>query len=356
MTSDDQAALAVRASMTVSGGSQQVSARLSDNLKQRGRYGRSEVLVQFGLKVTTVAAAAFVLLVAFYVLREGVPALVFQGTSFVTSGGWDYDLASAWEDPSFASFGARPLIAGTILSTCLSLLACLVVGVGTAVFLAELAPDKVRAPVEALVQLLAGIPSVVFGLVGVSVVVPWITENIVPENAWEVVPDLPIDGASLAAAVAVLSVMILPFFVSVATESLRSVPRAYVNGGLALGLTPWRTIWKIQLPAAAPGLLAGLVLAAARAIGEAIALSMVAGSLAATPGFANGPLYFLLTPVRTMASAIVETGGEAMSIGPIADALFGLATLLLVFSVVLSLTARVAFAWYARRTCSEQVR
>lgn len=342
--------------MPVPGESLQGDLRLSKTLKQGGRHARSEAFVQFVLKVTTIAAAAFVLLVAFYVLREGVPAVAAQGPSFVLSGGWDYDLASAWEDAAFASFGARPLIAGTVLTTCLSLLVCLVVGVGTAIFLAELAPDKVRAPVEALVQLLAGIPSVVFGLVGVSVVVPWITDNIVPENAWEVVPNIPIDGASLAAAVVVLSVMILPFFVSVATESLRSVPRAFVHGGLALGLTPWRTIWKVQLPAAAPGMLAGLVLAAARAIGEAIALSMVAGSLALTPGFADGPLYFLLTPIRTMASAIVETGGEAMSIEPIADALFGLATLLLVFSVLLSLTARVAFAWYARRTCTEQVR
>jgi phosphate transport system permease protein len=232
-----------------------------------------------------------------------------------------------------------------------ALAVCSVLGTGTAIFLAELAPRAVRPPVEALVQLLAGIPSVVFGLVGFTVVVPWITEHMVPTDAWEVVPDIPIDGASLLAAVAVLSIMILPFFVSVATETLRSVPRSYVSGGLALGLTPWRAIAKIQLPAAAPGLLAGLLLAAARAVGEAIALSMVAGSLATTPGFDHGATYFFLAPIRTMASAIVETGGEAMSIDAIQGALFGLATLLLVFSLALSLVARVAFSWFARRMC-----
>jgi ABC-type phosphate transport system permease subunit len=114
-------------------------------------------------------------------------------------------------------------------------------------------------------------------------------------------------------------------------------------------MTRWRSISRVQIPVALPGLIAGAVLAAARATGEAIALSMVAGALALTPGMSNGPLFFFLTPIRTMASAIVETGGEAMSIPQIEAALFGLAALLLLFSLVLSVLARFAFAWSAKR-------
>jgi ABC-type phosphate transport system permease subunit len=153
----------------------------------------------------------------------------------------------------------------------------------------------------------------------------------------------------MLAGVVVLSFMILPFFVTVATDSLRAVPRSYVNGGLALGMQRWRAITRIQVPAAAPGLLAGAVLAAARAIGEAIALSMVAGSIAFIPSFEWGLKYFPFMPVRTMASAIVETGGEAMSIPEIEAALFGLAALLLFASLSLSLIARWVVDWYGKR-------
>jgi len=147
----------------------------------------------------------------------------------------------------------------------------------------------------------------------------------------------------------VLAFMILPFFVTVAADSLRAVPRSYVEGGLALGMNRWRSITRIQVPAAAPGLLAGAVLASARAIGEAIALSMVAGSIAFIPSLEWGLKYFPFMPVRTMASAIVETGGEGMSIPLIQNALFGLAALLLAASLSLSLIARWIVNWYGRR-------
>jgi phosphate transport system permease protein len=114
-------------------------------------------------------------------------------------------------------------------------------------------------------------------------------------------------------------------------------------------MTRWRTITRIQLPAAAPGLIAGLVLAAARGMGEAIAISMVAGAIAFVPTLAHGPLYMLLEPIRSMASAIVENGTEAMDVPSIAAALFGLATLLLLFSITLSIAARQAFSFFSRR-------
>ena len=220
---------------------------------------------------------------------------------------------------------------------------------GCAIFLSELAPPWLRRPFETLVQLLAGIPSVVFGLVGLMVVVPFIADRLVPSNSGDVVTEIPVNGSCLLAAIAVLGFMILPFFVTVATDSLRAIPRSYIDGGLALGMTRWRTITRLQLPAAAPGLVAGLVLAAARGMGEAIAISMVAGAIAFIPTLAHGPLYMLLEPIRTMASAIIENGGEAMDVPAMAAALFGLASLLLLMSIVLSLVARWSFTLFNRR-------
>jgi phosphate transport system permease protein len=300
------------------------------------------------LMLAALFSGSVVSLVIFFVMEKALPLLRSQAWAFVTRGGWDQSIEEAWSSANVI-FGAKPLILASIYSTVGAVLVSLVLGIGCAIVLAELAPASVRRPVEAVVQLLAGIPSVVFGLVGLSVVVPFITDRILPADAASVYPDIPLDGTSLMAAIVVLSFMILPFFVTVAVDSLRAIPRSYLDGGLALGLTKWRTITRIQIPAATPGLIAGIVLAAARAIGEAIAISMVAGAIAYVPSLQQGPLYFLLMPVRTMASAIVESGAEAMSIPQIESALFGLAAILLVFSLLLSLVARWSFAWFNKR-------
>ena len=159
-----------------------------------------------------------------------------------------------------ATFGASELIVGTILSTVGAVLVALVVGLGAAVFIAELCPRWLRGPIEAVVQLMAGIPSVVFGLVGLAIVVPCLMDHAIPANAGDVMPDIPFDGTSLLAGVIVLTFMILPFFVTVAVDALRAVPRSYLDGGMALGMTRWRAITRLQIPAATPGLIAGIVL------------------------------------------------------------------------------------------------
>jgi phosphate transport system permease protein len=270
-----------------------------------------------------------------------------EGVKFLTTGGWDQQLQDAWNGS--ATFGASELIAGTALSTVGAVLIALIVGLGAAIFVAELCPRWLRRPVEASIQLMAGIPSVVFGLVGLAVVVPLLMDHAIPGNAGDVMPDIPLDGTSLLAGVIVLTFMILPFFVTVAVDALRAVPRAYVDGGMALGMTRWRATTRLQLPAATPGLVAGIVLAASRGIGEAIAMSMVAGSLALIPTPAHGPLLFALQPIRTVASAIVDTGADASDVPSIASAMFALAAVLLVLSLALSLAARGAFSVFSRR-------
>ncbi|TLM88425.1 MAG: ABC transporter permease subunit, partial [Actinobacteria bacterium] len=289
----------------------------SDNARATGidRPGRrrlSDRLARPLLALAAIVSGAFVLLVIAFVFRYAMPLFVRQGWQFVSTGGWDMQLEDAWSSAHVA-FGALPLILGTVATTAGALVVSITLGLGCAVVIAELAPAVVRTPLETVVQLLAGIPSVVFGLVGLSAVVPFLTK-LVPADAVDRVADVPLEGASLVAGIVVLSFMILPFFVTVAVDSLRAVPRSYTSGGLALGLHRWRVISRIQIPAAMPGLLAGAVLAAARGIGEAIALSMVAGSIAFIPTFKYGLQFFPFMPVRTMASAIVETGGEAMSV------------------------------------------
>ena len=317
------------------------------DLTERVDRTASDRYMPYLLGAAAIFSGLVVAFLIFFVVQRAWPVFHTEGLRYITSGGWDTQLEDAWGGKAF--FGVRELIAGTAFTTLGALLVSLVLGLGCAVFISELAPKWIKGPLETIVQLLAGIPSVVFGLIGLMVVVPFITDRLVPANAGDVVTEIPIDGACLLAAIVVLGFMILPFFVTVATDSLRAVPRSYIDGGLALGMTRWRTITRIQLPAAAPGLVAGLVLAAARGVGEAIAISMVGGAIAFIPNLAHGPLYMLLEPIRTMAAAIVENGGEAMDVPAIAAALFGLASLLLLFSVVLSLVARQAFTLFNRR-------
>lgn len=326
-----------------------VSPALSPSIDLREPVSRtaSDRYMPILLGAAAIFSGLVVTFLIFFVVQKAWPVFHSEGLRFVTSGGWDQQLEDSWSGKAF--FGVRELIAGSVFSTLGALVLSLVLGLGSAIFLAELAPPWLKGPVETIVQLLAGIPSVVYGLVGLMVVVPFIANNLVPVNSGDVVTEIPINGSCLLAAIVVLGFMILPFFVTVATDSLRAIPRSYIEGGLALGMTRWRTITRIQLPAAAPGLVAGLVLAAARGIGEAIAISMVAGAIAFVPTLAHGPFYMLLEPIRTLASAIVENGGEAMDVPAMAAALFGLATLLLVFSITLSLVARWSFTQFNRR-------
>ncbi|HEY5548257.1 MAG TPA: phosphate ABC transporter permease subunit PstC [Coriobacteriia bacterium] len=317
------------------------------DLTERVSSTASDRFMPYLLGAAAIFSGLLVMFLIYFVVQRAWPVFHSEGLRFVTSGGWDTQLEDSWGGASF--FGVRELIAGSVLSTLGALLLSVVLGLGCAIFISELAPRWLKRPFETVVQLLAGIPSVVFGLVGLMVVVPFIESHLVPMNSGNVVTEIPIAGSCLLAAIIVVGFMILPFFVTVASDSLRAIPRSYIDGGLALGMTRWRTITRIQLPAAAPGLVAGIVLAAARGVGEAIAISMVAGAIAFIPNLAHGPLYALLEPIRTMAAAIVENGGEAMDVPAMAAALFGLASLLLLLSVVLSLVARWSFGVFNRR-------
>ena len=207
-------------------------------------------------------------------------------------------------------------------------------------------PVSVSRPLESAVRLLAGFPSVVFGLVGVAVLCPLIQQNLINDdlqNRYQFIST----GQCLLAAIVVLTFMIMPFFVSVAVDSLRAVPQTYRLAGYALGMPKWRVATRLVMPSASAGVLAGLVLAAARGVGEAVAMAMVSGATAHIPALSSGVFAFL-EPVRTLAAGIIENG-EASSNPQILSALYAAATVILATSMTLSVLARLVSMGFQKR-------
>jgi phosphate transport system permease protein len=300
--------------------------------------GMEKILFAF-----TVLSSILIFFIMFFVVSEAIPVLQANGFRFVFSGGWDEQFVNAWlapaGEPSW-QFGALPLIAGTVYTTAGALLIALPFGLGAAIFLTEMCPAWLRKPLESSVRLLAAIPSVIFGLAGLLLVVPLIADKLISnEVALRMISICALDGTSLLAGMIVLSMMIIPIFIALAADALAAVPRRYKEASLALGVSHWRTIVKVMLPVAKNGILAGAILATGRAIGEAIALSMVTGSVANLPSLRHGPVFFL-EPVRTLASTIIDNA-EGMSVATCESALFACATFLLVSCIILSLFARL---------------
>ncbi len=302
-----------------------------------------EIIIERILLLLTILSSILIFFVMFFVISKAVPVLKASGFNFVFSGGWDDIFSKAWQagaDQPVWRFGALPLIAGTVLATSGALVFCFTFGLGCAVFIEEICPAWLRKPLKSTVRLLAAIPSVIYGLVGLMTVVPFISKYLISnELSLRMIKICILDGTSLLAGIIVLSMMIGPIFIAMAGDAIKSAPKRYKEASLALGLSHWRTIVKIILPAARNGIVAGAILAAGRAIGEAIALSMVTGSVANLPNPAHG-LVFFLEPVRTLASTIVDNA-EGMSVAACESALFACGSVLLLTCVLLSLFSRI---------------
>ncbi|HEY5189271.1 MAG TPA: ABC transporter permease subunit, partial [Solirubrobacteraceae bacterium] len=189
----------------------------------------------------------------------------------------------------------------------------------------------------------ASVPSVIYGLIGVLVLVPFIGNHLISQSAKaSVTPVIQLSGSSLLAAVVILTVMISPIMIAIFAEGLRSVPRGWLEGSLALGVNRWRTFWKIAVFTARPALVAGTVLATARALGESVMLSMVSGSVAFAPNPADG-LIFFVEPSRGLAATILHNTDE-LSSPPMKNTLFAFAAVLLVSAAALSL-----FGWATKQ-------
>ena len=192
-----------------------------------------------------------------------------------------------------------------------------------------------------MVRLLASVPSVIYGLVGVLVIVPLIGNHLITQSEKaSVTPIIQLSGESLLAAVLILTVMIAPIMIAMFVDGLRAVPRGWLEGSLALGVNRWRTFWKVAVRTARPALVAGTVLATARAMGEAIMLSMVSGSVGFAPNPVDG-LIFLFEPSQPLAATIIHNT-EALNSPPMKATLFAIGAVLLFSSAMLSLTGWAA--------------
>jgi len=221
--------------------------------------------------------------------------------------GWNFLFTSTW-DPVAGIFGALPFIYGTVVTSALALLIAIPQGIGSAIFLAEMAPPRLSNICTFLIELLAAVPSVIYGLLGIFVLVPILERYLVPPLK-SVFGSLPIFkgafyGVSLFSAGIVLSVMIVPFIVSVSREVLLSVPRDQREASLALGASKWQSTWRVVVPFASSGIMGSIFLALARALGETMAVTMVIGN---TPQIKAS----LLAPGYSIAAVIANEFTEA---------------------------------------------
>jgi len=274
-----------------------------------------EFIITRAVKASGYSAIVFVGLIFFFLLREGLPTLGEVPLSSLFSDRW-YPI----ED----YFGILPLITGSLMVTVGAALVAIPFGIGTAVYIAEIAPRWMREILKPLVELLGGLPSVVLGFLGILVLSPWL----------RVVLDLP-TGLTAFTGSLLLGGIAVPTIVSVAEDALDTVPRAYREGAWALGATKWQTIWRVTLPAARSGVITAIMLGLGRAIGETMTVMMVTGNAPVVPK----ALSALFEPARTMTSTIAAEMGEVAVGSTHYHVLFLIGITLFLISLVINLIA-----------------
>jgi phosphate ABC transporter permease protein PstC len=265
----------------------------------------SKLLFLAACSSTAVLAA-----IALFIFKEGVPIMARSGLGH-------FLLGSSWE-PLQGQFGILPFIVGSLVVTAGALVLGVPLGVACAFYLAEFAPRQWVTVLKPAIELLAGIPSVVYGFMGVLWLAPLIRRNLGG-------PGLSILGASC-----VLAIMILPTIVGVSVDSIRAIPKRYKEGALALGATEWQALWRVQWPAARSGILAGVILGMGRAVGETMAVIMISGNATHIP-------HSLLDSVRTLTANIAIEMGYAT--GEHRQALFATGVVLFFFIMILNTIA-----------------
>ena len=286
----------------------------------RKRGGREAMELCFHLLflLCGVVAVAFVLFISIYLIVSGLPAIRKIGLA-------DFLLGTTWAPTATTvepSYGILPFILTSVYGTAGAVLIGVPVGLMTAIFLAKVAPPRAARAIRTAVELLAGIPSVVYGLVGMIVLVPAIRRLFGLSS-----------GACLLAAIVVLAIMILPSIINVSETALRAVPREYEEASLALGATEIETYFRVSLPAASSGVATAVVLGVGRAIGEAMAIIMVAGNVANMPG--------LFTSVRFLTTAIASEMSYAAYGSLQRNALYSIGLVLFLFIMLINVLLNV---------------
>ncbi|HEV7752898.1 MAG TPA: phosphate ABC transporter permease subunit PstC [Baekduia sp.] len=309
-----------------------------ERLRQPWPDRRAELL----LGALACAVLLIIVLMVVFVAREAWPTFRHNGLSWLGPGGnVDSQIGTMVNGGRDFHLRAWPLVWGTVLTTGLAVAFGLAFALLASIFIVEFAPDRLRAIIVPVVRLLAAVPSVIFGLIGILVLVPFVGNHIVTagqKKSVEFVVQL--SGASLLVATVILTVMIVPIMIAIIVDALYAVPRTWKEGAVALGVNRWRAMWTVSVRAARPAIIAAAVLATARALGEAIMLSMVSGSVGFAPNPFDGPL-FLLEPLRPLAATIVEDA-ESLQAPAVRSSVYAFALLLLFSSLFLSLAGFLA--------------
>jgi phosphate transport system permease protein len=289
------------------------------------RPRRSDFFLESLVRVAGLSAIAFVLLIFLFLLREGVPAFfeVPLGNLF----------GARWY-PTFNLFGTLPLILGSLLVTFTAIVIALPLGVATAVFVREVAPNWAREILKPLIEVLAGIPSVVLGFFGMTVLAPGIRTGL----------GMP-TGLTAFTGALLLAYMALPTIISVAEDALDAVPKSYRDASLAMGATHWQTIWRVVVPAGRSGILIAVMLGMGRAIGETMAVMMVTGNAARMPTTLDS----VFRPARTMTATIAAEMGEVAQGSTHYHVLFGIGIILFLITFLINLAATSAIFKKRRR-------
>ncbi len=293
-------------------------------MKQPKTVRQNEWLIETLIRLSGLSVIFFVALIFVFLLGEGAPAFVKVPLSSLFGRRWY---------PTEGLFGTLPLLGGSLLVTLGATVMALPLGLATAIFIRELAPDWLREVLKPLIEVLAGIPSVVLGFLGMTAIAPLVREYLhVPT------------GLSAFTGSLMLAYMALPTVISVAEDAIDAVPKNYRDGALALGATHWQTIWRVVLPAARSGVLIAVMLGIGRAVGETMAVMMVTGNAARIPHEWDA----LFRPVRTMTATIAAEMGEVAQGSTHYSMLFAVGILLFLLTFIINAFAS-AFMIRSRR-------
>lgn len=302
------------------------------------------------LGALSVLLLAVIAALVVFVFVNAWPSFSHNGLAWFGSGGnvntQLQDIFHSPANPAHYDYKIRawPLIYGTMLSTGLAVILGLGLSLLGAVFLVEFAPPLLKRTLRPAVRLLAGVPSVIYGLVALLALAPLVNKYLVSSSfKLAVAPIVQITGTGLLLATVILTIMITPIMLAIIADALESVPKIWTEGSAALGVNRWRTMWRISVHTIRPAIAAGVVLATARALGEAIMLVMVSGGFGFSPNPLDGANFFL-EPILPLAAAIVQNSDGLFSVKPFPQTIYAFAAVLLVSAGLLSFAG-----WVARR-------
>ncbi|MDX6583246.1 MAG: phosphate transport system permease protein [Solirubrobacterales bacterium] len=314
----------------------------------------SDRAVELWLRAVVIGFMVLLLAIVVTVFVRAWPSFAHNGLAWFSAGG---NVDNQFQEISLSgqaggnyvwTFHAWPLIWSTFLITGGAVFFAVISSLFVSVFIVEFAPEWMRNILQPVVRLLASVPSVIYGLLGVLVIVPFIGNHLISEaSKASVAGVISLSGYSVVAATLILTIMIAPIMISIFSDGLRAVRPGWIEGSLACGVNRWRTIWKIGVRTARPAIVAGTVLATARALGEAVMLAMVSGSVAFSPNPADGMIFFV-EPSRPLAPSIIKNIDQLGS-KPANATIFAIAAVLLFSAGMFSLCG-----WAARRALRRQ--